>query len=162
MVDVEPLDRFLAEAGDSFARGALCADLLNLQKRRETTPLWSGFSSFSVVDSQHSRQIPTFRLKSRRTFALFCKFARFMGGISLITWGLGLFDVAIQCGAGPRNMQISSHEVSKFTYLLLGPGRIVSDNVNLRIILVDSDQILIIMLAVERALAYKIFATHRC
>ena len=27
----------------------------------------------------------------------------------------GLFDVAIQCRAGPRNVQISSHEVSKFT-----------------------------------------------
>ena len=28
----------------------------------------------------------------------------------------GLFDVAIQCRAGPRNVQISSHEVSKFTH----------------------------------------------
>jgi hypothetical protein len=27
----------------------------------------------------------------------------------------GLFDVAIQCRAGPRNVQISSHEVSKCT-----------------------------------------------
>jgi hypothetical protein len=27
----------------------------------------------------------------------------------------GLFDVAIQCRAGPRNVQISSHEVSTFT-----------------------------------------------
>src|SRR5258708_13862434 len=54
-----------------FARDALSAFLPHLQKRCETIQLWSGFSSFSMVDSSVSRQIPTFRLKNRRTFAPF-------------------------------------------------------------------------------------------
>src|SRR5260221_150396 len=52
-----------------FARDALSAFLPHLQKRCETIQLWSGFSSFSLVDSSVSRQLPTFRLKNRRTFA---------------------------------------------------------------------------------------------
>lgn len=47
------------------------AGLPNLQKRCETIRLWSGFSRSSMVDSYVSRQFPMFRIKNRRTFALF-------------------------------------------------------------------------------------------
>src|SRR6266567_7032692 len=44
---------------------------VNLQKRCEISRFWSGFLRQPKHDSQHSRRIPTFRLKNRRTFAPF-------------------------------------------------------------------------------------------
>src|SRR5258708_4447314 len=48
------LDHFLHRLVMGFARDALYADLPHLQKRCETIQLWSGFSSFSLVDSSVS------------------------------------------------------------------------------------------------------------
>jgi len=55
---------------------------VNLQKRCDISRFWSGFLRQPKHDSQHSRRIPTFRLKNRRTFAPFT---------SLTTVALGLF-----------------------------------------------------------------------
>jgi hypothetical protein len=47
---------------------------VNLQKRCEISRFWSGFLRQPKHDSQHSRRIPTFRLKNRRTFAPFTSY----------------------------------------------------------------------------------------
>jgi len=54
-----------------FARNALAGDLPNFPKQGETIRLWSGFPSFSLLDSYYSRYFPLFRAKNRRTFAPF-------------------------------------------------------------------------------------------
>src|SRR5215472_9509641 len=47
------------------------SDLPNFQKQGQTIRLWSGFPSFSLLDSYHSRYFPLFRPKNRRPFAPF-------------------------------------------------------------------------------------------
>jgi hypothetical protein len=75
----------------------------------------SGFPRRVHAGAHDWRQVLTFQGKSCLVFGAFVHFEISWEKFRTFHGRFGLFGVVIRCRAGPRNVQISSHEVSKFT-----------------------------------------------